>query len=248
MAEAAPLIDLPYLKVDTSHLITEDDTPLDSPFQERQQAILTDALYASWKPGRKFLSLRNVGVFGSIRQPAIVPDVLLTLDVDLLPCEESRAYFVWEYGKPPDLVIKIVSKEPGGEGTTKLEKYAGIGVPYYVIYNPFGFRGERILKAYQRQGLGYIDVVNPNYLPELGLGLATWEGTYQGCPGKFLRFVHPDGTLMWTAEEFAAQSHQRADDEQRRADEERQRADEEHRRAERLAKKLQELGIDLESL
>jgi len=232
MAEAAHYLE-PSFKLDTSHLITEDDEPLDNPFQERQQALLTDSLYASWKGSSRFISLRNVGVFGSLHQKAIVPDVLLALDVDLMPVEESRAYFVWDYGKPPDLVIEIVSKEPGGEDTIKLDRYAALGVPYYVIYNPFGFRGERILKSYQRYGMGYLDIANPLLIPELGLGLTTWEGVYQGCQGKFLRFLDDQGNLLLTAEEKAEQEHQRAE--------------QEHQRAEKLAQKLRDLGIDPEA-
>lgn len=246
MSEAAFHLD-PTYKLDTSHLITEDDTPLDSPFQERQQAILTDALYASWQgpgQGRKFLALQNVGVFGSIRGTAIVPDVLVSLDVDLLPTDECRSYFIWEYGKPPDLVIEVVSKEPGGEETTKVERYAQLGVPYYVIYNPFGFRGERLLKAYQRHGMSYLDVANPSWLPEMELGLKVWEGTYRGCEGKFLRFSDPNGVLLLTGEERARVAEERADQEAQRADQEAQRAEEAEQRARVLAEKLRELGIE----
>ena len=243
MAEAAHSLE-PSFTLDTSHLITEDDEPLDNPFQERQQALLTDSLYASWKGRSKFISLRNVGVFGALHGKAIVPDVLLALDVDLMPVDESRAYFVWDYGKPPDLVIEIVSKEPGGEDSSKQEKYAALGVPYYVIYNPFGFRGERPLKVLQRHGRGYLDRATPQRLPELELGLTTWEGVYQGCQGKFLRFLDDQGALLLTAEEKAQQEHQRAEQEHQRAEQEHQRAEQEHQRAEQLAQKLRDLGLD----
>jgi len=267
MAEPAHYLE-ESLKVDTSHLITEDDEPLDNPFQERQQAILTDCLYASWKgfpEGTPFVSLRNVGVFGSVKESAIVPDVLLALGVELLPVNEYRAYFCWEYGKPPDLVVEVISKEPGGENTSKLERYRDIGVPYYVVYNPFGFRGERVLKAYQRHGLSYIDIANPKILPELGLGFAIWEGSYQGCDGRFLRFVDEHGQLLLSgderaeqereraeqqreraehAHERAEQEHERAEQEHERAEQERERADAAQQRAEQLAKKLRELGVD----
>lgn len=254
MSETARTLSPEHRRIDTSHLITEDDEPLDSTFHERQQVILTDTLYASWKgPGApaRFVSLRNVGVFGNIRGKGIVPDVLVALNVDLVPCEESKSYFVWEYGKPPDLVIEIVSKEPGGEDDHKMESYAAIGVPYYVIYNPFEFRGERILKAYQRHGLGYLDVVQPQHLPELGLGLTIWQGCFQGCEASFLRFLDAQGNLLLTGDEQAAQERQRADQQQqradqqqRRADQQQQRAEQEQERADRPAAKLRELGID----
>lgn len=251
MAEAAHRLD-PDFRIDTSHLITEDDTPLDNPFQERQQAILTDALYASWQDCESFVAFKNVGLFGSVNQQAIVPDVMLTLDVKIRPAE-VRAYFIWEYGRPPDLVVEIVSKTPGGEDDHKRERYAQMGVPYYAIYDPHGFRSSRPVRVYQKHGVGYIDVANPSSLPELRLGLTVWEGSYQGLEGRYLRFVSATGEMLATGQELADQERSRADQERSRADQERSRADQERSRAdqeriraERLEKKLRDLGIDPE--
>ncbi len=48
MAETAqPFEEIP--RPDLSHLITEDDEPVDNWFQERQQRLLPESLYASWK-------------------------------------------------------------------------------------------------------------------------------------------------------------------------------------------------------
>src|SRR5262249_57521589 len=69
---------------DTSHLITEDDTPVDNLASEKNQRLLTEALHSSWAgpgPGRPFLVAANVGLFSVPRNPAIVPDVLLSLEV-----------------------------------------------------------------------------------------------------------------------------------------------------------------------
>ncbi|MFN8611349.1 MAG: Uma2 family endonuclease [Vulcanimicrobiota bacterium] len=235
MAEAAYTLG-PDFHIDTSHLITEDDAPLDNPFQERQQSLLTDALYASWTDCESFVAFKNVGLFGSINEKAVVPDVMLTLDVAARPAE-SRAYFVWEYGRPPDLVVEIVSKTPGGEEALKKQRYAQMGVPYYVVYDPFGYLGNRPLRAYQKHGVGYIDVANPTSLPELKLGLTIWKGSYQGLEGKFLRFLDSAGELLATGQE-------RAERESQRAERESQRAERESQRAERLAQKLRELGVD----
>ena len=67
-------------------LVTEDDTPVDTIFSEKQMRLLTEPLYSSWQgPGaqRSFVVLANVGVFPSINEPPVVPDVLLSLDVRL---------------------------------------------------------------------------------------------------------------------------------------------------------------------
>jgi hypothetical protein len=51
---------------------------------------------------------------------------------------------------------------------------------------------------------------------EMGLWVGTWEGTFQGITGTWVRFYHTDGTLSLTD----AEAHRQvADDEKHRADE-----------------------------
>ncbi len=132
-----PLFDPPGVE----SLVTEDDTPVDGLLPEKQMRLLTEPLYTSFSApdGRPFLAATNVGLFHALRQPPLVPDVLLALDVevpvDLAP-KQNRSYFVWEYGKVPDVVIEIVSNREGGEDTTKLRGYARIHVPYYAVFDP----------------------------------------------------------------------------------------------------------------
>ena len=67
-------------------LVTEDDTPADDMPSEKQQWLLTP-LYSSWAgpgAGRSFLATANVGVFRQARNPAIEPDVFLSLDVQVV--------------------------------------------------------------------------------------------------------------------------------------------------------------------
>src|SRR5262245_42400313 len=100
-----------YPSVD--HLVTEDDTPVDNVFAAKQQRLLVEPLYASQAlAGRTFIADANVGVFASIYRSAIVPDAFLSLDVQLPPNfreKRYRSYFLWEYGKPPDAVIELIS-------------------------------------------------------------------------------------------------------------------------------------------
>ena len=70
------------LGVDVETLVTEDDTPVDDMPSEKQQRLLTEPLYSSWSgpgAGRTFLAAANVGVFPEPRNPAIVPDVFLSV-------------------------------------------------------------------------------------------------------------------------------------------------------------------------
>src|SRR5271156_6196248 len=68
------------------HIVIEDGKPVDGIFSERQMRLLAEALYGSWAgpgEGRTFVALVNVGLFFSTDQPPLVPDVMLSLDVQL---------------------------------------------------------------------------------------------------------------------------------------------------------------------
>ena len=75
----APVLDLRALMElpesewpDVSHLVTEDDTPVDNMIPALNPPMLVDALNSSWHPGMPFLAIANVGVFDSVG-PASVP-------------------------------------------------------------------------------------------------------------------------------------------------------------------------------
>jgi hypothetical protein len=56
------------------HLVTEDDTPVDSMYSEKQMRLLTEPLYACWPgpgEGRKFIVCANVGLFYPIREQPV---------------------------------------------------------------------------------------------------------------------------------------------------------------------------------
>ena len=97
------------LSPDVSHLVTEDDEPVDNLPSEKQQRLLTETLYSSWKGpsnAQEFLVAANVGLFYSSKHPSIVPDVFLSLDVQIADDwweKRHRCYFFWEFGKPPEL-------------------------------------------------------------------------------------------------------------------------------------------------
>ena len=125
-----PVTEIP--RPDVSNLITEDDTPVDNQFSEKQMRLLTESIHTSWKPGFPFVAMANVGVFVALNRPPIVPDVLVTTHVEPLQDlmdKEHRSYFTWQFeGKVPDVVIEIVSNTKGGELDSKLRNYQQIGV------------------------------------------------------------------------------------------------------------------------
>lgn len=260
----------PELRPDVEHLVTEDDTPVDNIFSEKQQRLLTEPLYSSpeWAAAvGKFIALANVGLFYALRQPPYVPDMLLSLQVELpadLWPKSHRSYFVWEYGKPPDVVVEIVSNEKGGERSEKLAGYARIGVRYYVIYDPQQLLSPEPLCGFQLAALRYRPLAEPLWLPGIELGLRLWTGRYEDHDNTWLRWTDAAGTPIATGAERAAKAQQHAEQERQRAvqaqqhavqaqqhaAQERQRAEQaqrhaeqEHQRAERLAEQLRRLGV-----
>ena len=265
-AAAAPTA--PPVGFDIESLVTEDDTPVDNMPSEKQQRLLTEPLYSSWAgpgAGRTFLAAANVGVFPEARNPAIVPDVFLSLDVqvhDNFWDKRHRSYFVWEFGKPPDLVVEIVSNQKGNEVGSKRLRYARMGVGYYVIHDPFHRLMRDDLRVYRLRGGRYQRQESPRF-PELRLGMRLWEGEFEGVWwSAWLRWTDEHDVLIpmgkeraehaehLVAEEHrrAEQEHRRAEQEHRRAEQESRRAEEEHRRAERLAALLRRSGIDPEQV
>jgi hypothetical protein len=239
-----PLLVLPpEARPSVDHLITEDDTPLDSIYVERQERLLINPLYDTWPgPGddRTFIALANVGVFYSPDEPPLVPDGLLSFDVRLPPHlreKRYRSYFVWEFGKAPDVVMEMVSNLEGEELGKKFRLYSQLGISYYVVWDPLQILGKERLRAFVLQGRSY-QTLEPAWFPELNLGLQIWHGRFWDAEEDWLRWVDATGQLILTGGE-------RVDEERQRADQERQRADQERQRADKLAAQLRSLGVDV---
>ena len=207
-------------------LLTEDDEPLDNLFSAKQQRLLVESLYTSWKPidretgeKRNFFADANVGLYFAVHQPPLVPDMFISLDVAMpadLDLNAHRSYFVWEFGKVPDVAVEIVSNRKGDELSRKLQDYARIGVTYYIVLDPFKNLGEDTLQVYE---LGFGKRLRPKsdaVLNEAGLEARLWRGEYEGLSGEWLRWYDADGNLILTGKESA----------------------------EKMARKLRELGVD----
>ena len=252
----------PELHPNIDHIVTEDDRPVDNIFSEKQQRLLTEPLYSSWTRGHDrptFVALSNVGLFFAVHQPPWVPDMMLSLDVELpetLWPKRNRSYFIWEYGKPPEVVIEVVSNREGGEDTKKHIGYARLGVHYYVVFDPERHLSDEILRGFQLVGVGYQRLDEPIWFPGVELGMTLWDGAYECRHETWLRWVDATRQLIPTGAEKARQEQERADQERHRAEQEQQRADHERQRAEqeqrradqerqradRLADQLRQLG------
>jgi hypothetical protein len=245
-ANGEPVFELdPAVLPDYDALVTQDDTPVDNLFVEKQYRLLVEPLYASWSgpgEGRPFVAAADVGLFYAARQPPLVPDALLSVDAAPgadLRAQENHSYFVWEMGKPPDVVIEIVSDSRGGEEGVKQRAYARIRVPYYVIFDPSDLLRGGVLRAYALQH-GEYQPLGPGWLPLVGLGLTLWENEFEGHRDRWLRWCDREGRVIPTGAERAEQDRQRAE-------QERQRADAAKAQADRLAAQLRALGVEPEA-
>ncbi len=192
-----PTVQVPVV----DHLVTEDDTPVDGFFSEKQMRLLTEPLHTSWSgPGimRPLVAAANVGLFFTVHRPPLVPDVLLSLDVELpadVHPKKYRSYFLWEYGKPPDIVIEVVSNREGGEDTAKVAAYARGRIPYYVIYDPEMLLSGDMLRGYRLDVSEYRKMAEPIEFPTIGLGLRVWHGRYEDLDAAWLRWVDESDAL-----------------------------------------------------
>jgi Uma2 family endonuclease len=225
---------------DVSGLVTEDDTPVDNILSEKQQRLLTEPLYSSWsgpppeedQKARPFAALANVGIFASPDEPPIVPDVTLSLDVTVpedLEQKKNRSYFVWRFGKPPEVVIEIVSNREGGELGEKMRRYRRLRIAYYVVYDPLHELGASSLRTFELRGDLYVLIERP-WFESVGLGLIEWEGIFEGTEGQWLRWCTRDGRVVPTGAERAEAAEARAETAEARA--------------EKLAARLRAMGID----
>lgn len=250
-----------------ANLITEDDTPVDNWYSAKQQRLLVETLYTSWKPKnedgtpRIFAADTNVGIFFELAQSQLAPDVFLSLDVkpkSELLASKQRSYFVWEFEKVPELVIEIVSNKKGNEMDGKFKKYAKWGVDYYVVFDPFKELSQDVLRVYEISAGKRYRLREDFKLPELGLSLTLWKGAFEGWQETWLRFCDLEGNLFPTGSEksedaFFAIEQAKAEAEDaksetenaiKQAKESAKQAETERLKAEKLAAKLRELGVD----
>ncbi len=242
------LLEIPQnLSALTRSLVTEDENPVDNLFSAKQRRLLVEPLYSSWQPPaleseteqenkhRVFLADSDVGVFISPYKPPIAPDMFLSLDVQANAEyfeNEHRAYFIWEFGKAPEVSVEVVSNRKGKEMGEKMERYAQMGIAYYIVFDPFLVLSDEKLRVHELAfgGRRYRRLLD-HALPELSLSLRLWRGVFEGVEAEWLRWCNADGTIIPTGEERARTVNELANTETIRANAETLRANTEASRA-----------------
>ncbi|MDZ8069152.1 MAG: Uma2 family endonuclease [Nostoc sp. DedQUE08] len=211
MVQQVLINDDDYYVPDANQLVTEDDTPVDNFASEKQQRLLVGSLYSSLQQ-QSLLAAANVGIYHTDGQPAIVPDVFLSLDVQVPQNwweKQNRCYMVWRFGKPPEVVIEIVSNKEGDELGKKLKIYEQMRASYYIVYDQNQQLGEKVLRVYELRGRRYFET-SENWLEQVGLGVTLWEGKFEDRQDTWLRWCYQDGNVLSTGDERASLAEQRA--------------------------------------
>ena len=233
-------------ELDISHIEIEDDTPVDNFQSEKQQRLLVEPLYSCWSPDVPFIAASNVGLFYGLKLDPIVPDAFLSLNVRM-PADwsqkKNRSYFVWEFGKVPEVCIEIVSNRKGNELDSKKADYARIGIPYYAMFDPLqqlqrqDELNGKMLKVWALTAGQYVELVEPFWLQTVNLGLTLWNGAFEEQELTWLRWCDREGQVIPTGAEGREIERQRTEAERQGREVERQRAD-------RLAERLRSMGIN----
>ncbi|MBW4524797.1 MAG: Uma2 family endonuclease [Phormidium tanganyikae FI6-MK23] len=267
------------MELDISHLVIEDDTPVDNFQSEEQQRLLVEPLYSSKALPVPFLAAANVGLFYLLKGDPIVPDAMLSLGVQRpndFSQRRNRSYFVWEFGKVPEVCVEIVSNQEGdevilsrksrqkGKTIAKKDIYAQIKVPYYVVFDPLKqIQGSdemngALLRVWSITGEGYTELTPPEGIREIGqsvwlngagIGLTLWEGQFEDEGTRsWLRWCDREGRVIPTGAEGQEMERQRTEIERQQAEAERQRAEAERQRAEAERQRADRLAEQLRSM
>lgn len=219
----------------TAELPCSDDTPVDNEDQNLLPNLLLFLLLELWYKRMDWFFGVDMAVYhttGMSPKVPVVPDAFLSLNVERKKSGKSRrSYAVWEeQDTVPIWVLEMVSHQNREEYDSKMEVYAKLGVLYYVIYNPEYWQRDRHqpFEVYKlSSGTYQLQIGEPYWMPELGLGIGRWQTDVGGLPQELLTWYDEQGNRHLSA-----------------AEQERQRAEQERQQRERLETFLRSQGID----
>ena len=227
-----------------------DDTPVDNEDQNLLPNLLLFMLINLWDERMDWYFGVDMAIYhttGVNPRVPVVPDGFLSVGVERKKGGRSRrSYVTWaENEVVPILTLEMVSHSPGGEYDEKRDIYAKLGVLYYVIYNPEFWQRDRHqpFEVYKldSQGTYHLQIGEPYWMPEVGLGIGRAHQTMGGIEQEVLLWHDAQGQPYPTSDEIVRQISQQLQAEQQRAKAAEQRAD-------RMAAYLRSLGIDPDNL
>lgn len=221
MVQFDPRLNLPQNLPGSEALPCSDDSPVDNEDQNFIPNLLLFLLKQIWSERNDWFFGVDMGIYhttGVSPLVPVVPDGFLSLDVERHKNGGSRkSYVMWEENyTPPILALEMVSLTYGGEYDSKMEIYARLGVMYYIVYNPQYWRRDqhlpleiyRLDKGRSDKGQYHLQIGEPFWMPEIGLGLG--RGSYQdgGLQREVLYWFDQQNQRYLTSEERVQQSQQ----------------------------------------
>ncbi|MCT7978082.1 Uma2 family endonuclease [Laspinema olomoucense] len=238
--------------------LPESDGTFVKNFQEHPQSILlTDSIGPVLErihPDGQYAIGQDCGIYWRETEPpekgAEAPDWFYVPNVPPnLDGEIRRSYVLWREYASPLIALEFASGTGEEErDRTPLNRSADaprekpgkfwvyekiIKIPYYGIYEI----KTGVLEVYHLLP-GYLyEKLEPNerghyHIPQLGIELGLWQGSYQNQTQLWLRWWDEQGNLLLTGAERAEVEQHRAESERVRAESERVRAESERVRAE----------------
>jgi len=223
----------------------KDDKPVESEVQDLITHLLKSIIAYIWADRNDWFFGNDIGWYYDPEESAIAPDGFLCLGVERIKDKDLRlSYVTWEEnGVIPSFALEVVSKTPGGEYKKKKKKYAQYGVLYYVIYAPRRVRKPK-LTIYRLNGQGEYELQNGNplWMPEIGLGIGTEIGTFEGVTREWLYWYNRFGNRYSTPSEGEreAQLRRQLAEQQREQERQARQLAEQQREQERQARQLAE--------
>jgi Uma2 family endonuclease len=247
-----------YQDLPTSdELPCSDDVPVDNEDQNLLPNYLLFLLQVIWQDRYDWYFGADMAIYhttGVSPKVPVVPDGFLSIGVPRRkPGNKSRkSYVVWEEdGIVPILVLEMVSWTPGGEYDDKLRIYQQLGVLYYVIYNPEYWQRDRHqpFEVYKLiEGDYELQIGEPYWMPEVGLGMGRSVGKMGGLEREMLSWFNEQGDRYLSAEEQTEQFQQAAQQAQQQAQQAQQQAQQERSARLMAVSQLHQMGLTPEQI
>ena len=202
-------------------------------FQEHPQSVLlTDSIepiLQKCHPDGQYAIGQDSGIYWRMTEPpekgAEAPDWFYVPNVPpKLDGQPRRSYVLWQEFIAPLIILEFVS------GTGKEERdrtpWTGKFFIYEQVIRPAFYGIYEVQKSsieLYRHVTNHFELVEANErghfpVPELGVELGIWQGTYQNSDLPWLRWWDLDGNLLLTGWENSQQERQRTEQERQRVE------------------------------
>jgi Uma2 family endonuclease len=234
-----------------------EEPGLPDEFHDLQPQLLSRTLRLSGYASQELYTASDLNLYYDLSHPLWHkrPDWLLVVGVSrLYEGKRDRAsYVIWQEKVSPAVIVELLSpgtesddlgrfapkpavaeQTPPNTPPAKFQVYEQIlSVPHYIVFNKrdSSLRYFRLRDgSYQEQAVA--ETNTRLWIPELGIGLAIWQGTFEGMPQAWLRWCDATGMLLPTDTEAALEREAEAQQQRDQAESQRQQAESQRDQAE----------------